>query len=333
MLKVVQSQTKRQKLAGVLEHRHHPVAIATMALLMVLLIAGTAFRIYSDYSPPAVNGQFDWENRGHSDFHNGSYMSAQCYMDGACPYSSEDAANYGMTRAAATFSPIVFVLHLPFAILPLELADIAFFACNVGMIVLLAFLSIRMAGARFYWFDFLAITNLLLVSRPGHMTLFTGYFTAEIVIGCVMAIHFAHSRPTLSGLGMLLASIKPNFVIPLIIMMLWRRNFQAVVLGIVFSAIAAGAGMGWLTYHNGIEQVIQDVRGGQAELHFDQTELPINTWTRTDLLGMYAKVVNAVPGDTMYLLSMVVLSLIVGPFIYRYAPHEPNRGATGLDAL
>ena len=333
MLKKAKARTLRARLLWLAEKRHHPVAIAAMAILMVLLISATAFRIHADYAPPPINNEFDWENRGHSDFHNGSYYPAQCFMNGACPYLTEDSAQYLMTRAAATYSPIVFAIHIPFAMLPLEMADIAFFACNVAMMMLLAYFSIRMSGAPFYWFDFLAITNLILMSRPGHMTMFTGYFTAEIVIGCIVALHFAHSRPKLSGLGMVLASIKPNFVIPLIIMMLWRRNYRAVFFGILFSAIAAVAGLGWLSYHNGMGQVIQDVRGGQAELHVDETEIPINTWTRTDLLGMYAKVVNSVPSDTMYLISMVVLSLVIGPIIYRFTPHESNRGATGLTAF
>ena len=200
------------------------------------------------------------------------------------------------------------------------------------MMMMIAGFCIRMSGAKFFWFDYLAILNLLLLSRPGHMTLFTGYFTAEIVIGCLLAIHFAHSRPVLSGLGMVLASIKPNFVIPLIIMMLWRRNFKAVAIGILFSAIAAGSGLAWLSYHNGVEQVVQDIRGGQAELHIDDTEIPINTWTRIDLLGMYAKLANKNPGDFMYLISMVIGSLLVGPIMYRLAPNEHNHGATGLTA-
>ena len=333
MLKAVKPLTTRRKLRGIIDKRHEPTWVAAMAGLLLLLIAASAYRIHTEYAPPPVDNQFNWVNRGHSDFHNGSYFPAQCYMQGGCPYSSDDASQYLMTRAAATYSPIVFVLHVPFAMLPLELADIAFFACNVAMLMLIAYFSIRMSGATFRWFDFLAMTNLILMSRPGHMTLFTGYFTAEIVIGCVLALHFAHSRPVLSGFGMVLASIKPNFVIPLILMMLLRRNYKAVVLGIAFSAVTATGGLGWLTYHNGVEQVIQDIRSGQAELHVDETELPVNTWTRTDLLGMYAKIVNSVPGDAMYLLSMFILAAIIGPFIFRYAPHEPNKGATGLTAM
>lgn len=333
MLKIVKPQTIRQKLGDIIKKRHEPIWVAGMVALMLLFVSATAYRIHSEYAPPPTDNEFNWENRGHSDFHNGSYFPALCYMQGDCPYSSDDASNYLMPRAAATYSPIVFVLHVPFAILPLELADVAFFVCNVAMLMLIAYFSIQMSGATFRWFDFLAIANLLILSRPGHMTLFTGYFTAEIVIGCVLAIHYAHSRPVLSAFGMVLASIKPNFVIPLIIMMLLRRNYQAVMLGIAFSAVAAVGGLGWLTYHNGFDQVVQDIRSGQAELHIDETELPVNTWTRTDLLGMFAKIANTAPGDSMYLLSMFALAAIVGPFIFRYAPHELNKGATGLTAL
>jgi len=35
--------------------------------------------------------------------------------------------------------------------------------------------------------------------------------------------------------------------------------------------------------------------------------MPINTWTRVDVMGMFAKVTNWAPGDLVYLASMFVL--------------------------
>ena len=147
MLKIVKPQTIRQKLGDIIKKRHEPIWVAGMVALMLLFVSTTAYRIHSEYAPPPTDNEFNWENRGHSDFHNGSYFPALCYMQGDCPYSSDDASNYLMPRAAATYSPIVFVLHVPFAILPLELADVAFFVCNVAMLMLIAYFSIQMSGA------------------------------------------------------------------------------------------------------------------------------------------------------------------------------------------
>ncbi len=313
------------------QHRHHPAAVAAMVAVLAILLGLTAFRIYKNYSVPSTT--FDWNNRGFSDFHNGAYFPAKAFVDGKSPYNLEVAKQYDMCRPTPPYSPVVFLIHAPLAILPLEIARAVFFVANFATIALIAYCSLSMSFQKFRWFDFLAITNLLLISRPGHITMFTGYFTAEIVVGCIVALHFAKHRPVVSGLGLVLASIKPNFVIPLVLLMLFRKNFKALAYGVLFSGLAAGVGLGWLSYHNSLEQVIQDIRGGQDALHVDPTEMPVNTWTRVDLLGMYAKVIDWVPDDKTYLMAMMLMIPAVGAFILPIASREKNPGATGLSAL
>ena len=238
-----------------------------------------------------------------------------------------------MARAAPPYSPVVFLIHIPFALLPLIPASVAFFAYSCALLAGLAWCCLKMSKQPFRWFDFLAITNLLLISRPGHITLFTGYFTAEIVVGCIVALHFADRRPAISGLGIMLASIKPNFLIPLMLLMLFRRNGRAVFWGAWFCFITAAIGFGWLGYHNGLQEVIDSVRSGQESLHVDPTEMPVNTWTRVDLVGMFAKVTQWNPSDAVYVATMLLIVCGVGIFVRRIAVCESNTGATGPSAL
>ena len=238
-----------------------------------------------------------------------------------------------MARAAPAYSPATFLIHVPFALLSLKLASIAFFAYTVALLAMFAFCSLKMSYQPFRWFDFLAITNLLLISRPGHITLFTGYFTAEIVMGCIVALHFADRKPVLSGLGIVLASIKPNFLLPLMLLMLFRRNGRAVFWGALFCFLTAGAGVGWLVYHNGLPEVIDSIRNGQESLHVDPTEMPVNTWTRVDLVGMFAKITQWNPSDAVYIVAMLIITTGIGVFLRRIAGCESNTGATGPSAL
>ena len=173
--------------------RHHPACVAAMVLLMCLLLALTALRTYRNCSTPSTT--FDWENRGLSDFNNGAYLPARAFLNGRSPYCAEVAEEYKMSRETPPYSPVVFILHVPFAWLPLNLSQVAFFVFNFGLLATISACSIKMSQQPFRWFDFLALTNLLLISRPGHITMFTGYFTAEIVIGCMLALHYANSRP------------------------------------------------------------------------------------------------------------------------------------------
>lgn len=307
------------------------MAVGLMLLILVVLLGLTAFRVYKNYATPST--EFSWASRGFSDFHNGTFLPTRAFVDGKSPYSSDVARDYGLARATPAYSPVVFLIHIPFALLPLSVSRIVYFGYNATLIAGLAYGGLRMSRQPFRWFDFLALVNLLLISRPGHITLFTGYFTAEIVIGCIVALHFSQSRPVFSGLGLVLASIKPNFVIPLMFLMLFRKDVRALVWGIVFCCLAGAIGLGWLSYHNGISQVLIDVQGGQESLHVDPTEMPINTWTRVDLLGMIAKVINWVPGDGVYVVCMLLIAGVVGVVINQAAKKEANRGATGPSAL
>ncbi len=302
-----------------------------MLLVLAGLLGLTALRVYKNYATPST--EFSWSHRGFSDFHNGTFLPTRAFVDGKSPYSSEVAREYGVARATPPYSPVVFLIHIPFALLPLSVSRILFFGYTATLIAGLAYCGLRMSRQPFRWFDFLALTNLLLLSRPGHVTLFTGYFTAEIVIGCVIALHFSKSRPVLSGLGLVLASIKPNFVIPLMFLMLFRKDFRALAWGVVFCCLAGGIGVGWLSYHNGFSQVLADVVSGQQSLHVDPTEMPINTWTRVDLLGMIAKAIDWVPSDGTYMACMLVIASLVGFAVGRAVKVEENRGATGPSAL
>ena len=329
------------------------IALIIVALLVVVFACATGFRTYRKYSTPTFNfesRQFDFANSGHSDFHNGAYFPSLAFREGVNPYSKEASQKYPLSRPAPPFSPLVFLIHLPFSFLDLKVADVAFFIFNLGLLGFLAWISLRFSiresitsnpsrhvsqdrkepdQNRIILFASLLIILLLIISRPGQVTLFTGYFTLEMVIGAVFAIQFGKSKPWLSAIGLLLASMKPTFVIPLALLMLCRKNFQAVFLGFVFSAAVAGAGIGWMAKDSSISEVIEGLKNGQKELHDDPTEFPVNTWTRTDIVGMVAKMTNSAPGDSVYMVVMIVFIAIPGYSLFRISGNR-SQGASSL---
>jgi hypothetical protein len=293
-------------------------------------ISATGYRTYRQYSMPS--GEFDWTNRGHSDFHNGAYFPSLAFREGVNPYSTDAKDRYLLTRSSPIYSPVVFIWHLPFSLVGLYEADIAFFIFNVAMLGLLAWMGIRMSGHRFSWGIWLMLFAFLVYSRPGHVTLFTGYFTTELVIGTIVALHFAATRPFVSGCGMLLASGKPTYILPLIVLMLCRRNYRAVVMGIALCTAGGLIGLGWLASFSSPMEVIAGINEGRMALHDDPTEDPINTWTRLDTVGTVSKVMGWKPDDIVYLISMLIMLAIPGWVIFKASAHEQNRGATGLTA-
>lgn len=305
--------------------------IAVAAVFLVVGLSLTAYRTWRQYSAPADT--FDWQTRGHSDFHNGSYFPSLAFREGVNPYSSAVKEHYPLARSAPIYSPVVFVWHVPFTWVDVETGDVLFFIYNAALLGLLAWMGIAMSGSRMLWGLWLLLFGLLVFSRPGNVTLFTGYFTAELVIGTIIALHFAANRPWLSGVGMLIASGKPTYILPLIILMLCRRNFRAVAIGLMLCTIGGLLGLAWLASFASWSEVVQGINEGRLALHDDPTEDPVNTWTRIDLVGVIAKLTAWKPGDVVYLGSMLLLLALPGWMLWRLSPIESNRGATGLSAL
>ncbi len=305
-----------------------------IALGIVFLILGVVFagsRAYLNYSTPT--GIFDFDKTGLSDFHNGGYLPALAFREGVNPYSPEVCAPYKMARSTPPYSPVVFMIHLPFTYMPLAVADVVYTGFNLSLLGLLAAFSLTMSKTKFRWGPWIWIFGLFVFSRAGHISLFTGYFTAQLVVGTIVAVHFAKSRPSISGLGMLIASGKPTYILPLIILMVYRKNFKALVIGILFCSIGAAIGLGWLASHSSLGEVIDGVKAGQTAHDDDPTEHPVNTWTRLDTPGVVAKLVDWKPGNPTYLAMMLVLLIVPGIAIWKTVDHESNSGVTGLTGM
>lgn len=318
----------------------HPAALSLLVLIVLGLIAVTAGRTYRQYAVPSRT--FDWNLRGMSDFHNGTYYPTLAFANGDNPYAAAVRNDYPMARQSPVYSPVVFLLHLPFVFLPLPAADVAFFIYSTILLMLLAWLAIvwtqpseirqphRVANLSLW----LLMSAILLISRPGHITLFTGYFTLELVLGTLLALQYSRSRPWISGLGILLASGKPTYVIPLVILMLAQKRWRAIAWGLGFSFVAGMAGLIWLASFEGWQHVLNGIREGQEGLHQDPTELPFHSWTRVDTLGLVAKVLSWAPGDAVYLGTMILMILSITPWLWKRASaNMPNRqGINSIDA-
>jgi len=321
---------EKSKLVAIGDRFSKPFTV--LALLFVLLGIGFAFgRAYKDYSA-GQKTEFDWEARGLSDFH-ACYVFGKTFRNGLSPYEVQEREGLKTSRPSAPFSPVIFYLMWPLSYLSMTGADVVFCALNVAMLGLLGYWVFRFSDQPISLHWWLAVFGFILFSRSGHITLYTGYFTAILIVGTVMAFHYAHSKPWLSGIGILLASAKPTYIIPLLILLVYRKNYKAAIWGTVLSGAVAFAGIAWLAADSSIAEVIRSVFEGQKAFDDDPTEFPINTWTRVDIVGMFAKAVNWIPDNKVYLGAMLVLLIPPGIIIRGAVDHEQNRGAMGLTAL
>ncbi len=281
-----------------------------LILACIGVIAATVVRSYTRYDDPEV-AAFDPTRQGQFDFHNGVYFPSLAYARGVNPYGEVFANSYPVSRQIPPYSPLTLLLHLPLSWLAIRTAEIVYFVINLIICWWLSRLTVASLDAirdkqTASWLVFF----LIVTSRAGHTTLFTGYFTLELVLGTILALRYAQSRPITSGLGIALASIKPNFVIPLVLALAVRGNWRALFVGCSFAVIGASVAMGWLLQNHSLQQLVRDVQSADKAHLTDDYELPVNTWTRVDILAIVAKWMDWNPSAGIALVTMVVLLVI-----------------------
>ncbi|WP_442485587.1 glycosyltransferase family 87 protein [Aeoliella sp. SH292] len=301
--------------------------VQLLSLVVIIAgVAGSAWRAHTYHHPP---GPYQPKLLGFGDFQNGIYFPAKAFADGVSPYGVEYVESYPVPRPTPLYSPLLFLLHVPIGLLPLTIAEWVYFGLMILMIAGLAWVLVRDAGASLkVWF--LPVMAVIVLSRAGMLTLFSGYFTFELAIGVALALSFARTRPWLSGVGMMFASLKPTFIIPLTLLMLARRDWQAAWRGVLLSTVGAVVALAWLMQQASLTQQLASMKAAQEIHRFDETELPVNSWTRLDLPVLVGKWLGTNPTEGEQLLMMAALLAIPCVLLWRGANTPANSGLTSI---
>lgn len=281
-----------------------PWVRALLWLLALGAVCGSGWRAWQYRH---TEGDYTRQTGGFFDFHHGVYFPTKAFLDGVSPYGKDYVDNYPQETPITLFLPTLFILHAPLSWAPLPVADAACFALGVALTLAVAWCTGRAVRATEIT---PLVACLLLLSRSGHSTLFTGYCTMELVLGTILALEHAARRPWLSAVGMLLVACKPTFLAPLAVLMACRGNWAAVLRGSVLTGVVAGAGLLWLVANTGVDGLLQSV--AEAEL-YDPLQvncLPVNTSTRIDLHAIVCKWIGHAPG---VLEQLAVMALLLAP--------------------
>ncbi len=301
---------------------HRGLAAAAFLMLTLGLYA-TAARIIYKYQTP---GPPDPINEGYCDFHNGIYFPSKAMVEGISPYGARYANEFPVARQIPFFSPSIVALHAPLALLPLRLAEVAYFAAMLAMALAISMQSITASGLEKRWDLALVVAAAIVFSRAGHVTFFNGYFTFELVLATIIAVRYAPSRPVLAGIALLVISAKPTYVLPLGLLMLARGNVRALIYGATLSIAGAALPFIWLAWNEGNGNVVdgitvikQQIIDSQAVHHLEPNELPVRSWTRIDLFAIIAKWTEQDPSDVLHLGVMMLVLLIPMMILFRLA--------------
>jgi len=266
--------------------RRSLVSLAALALVAALGLA--MLRVTTLSHIGGVRLSADW---ALNDFRAIVYSPVRAFIDGVNPYDrAAYHAHFPEVEPFPPFLPSMVLMHLPFGFLPLALAEMAYVAFSVGLIVLLGRAAVRATGET-SWTAALVAAALVTLSRPGQWNLLLGQVTLQAVLPSWVALHFAQRRPWLSGLALGAAAFKPTFGVPIGLLMLARGNVKAVVVG-VLSALALSLPVAAILEHRagGVQLLAHDLVKPYYSWTGDTDSSPFRTLYRIDLVAVFGRI-------------------------------------------
>ena len=172
------------------------------------------------------------------DFDIAVYYPARAFLDGLDPYDqSAYRAAYPVQAPLPPFLPATLLLHLPFGLLPPGPSAALYLGVTLILILATGWLALGFTeGERPPPAAIVLVAALIMLSRPGRLVLRLGQLSFEPVVGTYTAFRYALLAPWLGGLGVAIALIKPTFGVPLAALMVGRRHWRAVAIGMAITA-------------------------------------------------------------------------------------------------
>lgn len=216
-------------------------------VFFAVVLCAVSWRTYSMLGVPGPD--FDPQVTSMGDFREVVYYPVRAVWEGVNPYDNridDDPTRYRhrypVYNVFPLYSPILFPFALPFSWLPYAAAQIAFWAFNVVLVLMLSAIAWRWAGLECSVARITFLAGCILLSRPGHANLYYGQVTLPVTLATVGALIFGQTRPVLSGLLLAVATLKPTFGGPAGLLMFARGDRKAAVIGLTIAAVVALGG-------------------------------------------------------------------------------------------
>jgi Glycosyltransferase family 87 len=250
------------------------------------------------------------------DFQDVVYYPARAALAGINPYDSRppEAGGVYFARFPAgnnfpLYAPLIFVVALPFALLPLVPAEIVYGLFNVGLLLLFSRFVLRIGRFATSVGAIAGLAALLLLSRPGHANFYFGAITLPMALATAGAWWLADRRPWLSAVCLAIAFIKPTFGAPLFFLMLLRGNYRAALGGVGLAAVSNIAVLCLFLPHDLISGRIYEVFvANQAVTDADPAVDPLFSSSRIDFPMVFERFWgHHLPGGVRLGIGMLVL--------------------------
>jgi hypothetical protein len=304
---------------------------SALAVAIFLLLAGAlGHHVYSTLALPGLEEE---GRAGLLDFRDQAYYPARSVLDGNNPYDAEAQVRlYPVAKLFSPYSPSMLALFIPFAVLPLWLAQVLYYVANLGLVLALAWISLRLSGWTASTTQTFAVGTLILLSRPGEWNAALGQFGALGATATCAALAAGRSKPELAGAALAVSMFKMTYGVPLAVLMLARGGWRGVGYGLIVTGLMSAPVVGALVLSAGsLEAFLAEAREGYTAWRVgygDAAEVPL----RVDAPAVIARILGHGIGTVGELIVAAALLMLGIVLVRRLARSTEADNARSVEA-
>jgi hypothetical protein len=243
------------------------------------------------------------------DFRDALYFPIREFLAGGNPYDPVAMFDHWPVRQNFNlYQPFHLVLHLPFALPDYRIGAVAFTLASLLLLGVLGLLAARQAKLPLV-LGTVVIATLLVTSQVGKAQLYVGQVNPLIAVGAAAALLARSSHPRVAALGLAVAWLKPQFGLPLTILLFARGSRRVSLGGTAIAALASLPVVGLLIYRGGVGQFLDVISANLA--HASGTSygaVDSLTAQRVDLPAVFFRVTDWLPPAAELLALVGVLA-------------------------
>jgi len=175
------------------------------------------------------------------DFRDATYYPLREFLAGGNPYDpSVMFAHWPVRQDFNLYQPYHLVLHLPFALVDYRVGAVAFVLVSLLLLVLLSLLAAY--GIRRHVplaLGTVGIATLLVTSQVGKAQLYLGQVNPLVALGAAGALAGRERQPRWAAVGLAVAWLKPQFGLPLALLLFARGSRRVALTGTAIAAVAS----------------------------------------------------------------------------------------------
>ncbi len=231
------------------------------------------------------------------DFRDALYFPIREFLAGGNPYDPAAMfAHWPVRQNFNLYQPYHLVLHLPFALPDYRVGAVAFTLASLLLLGVLALFAAQRAKLPLV-LGTLVIGALLVTSQVGKAQLYVGQVNPLIAVGAAVAVLARSSDPRVAALGLAVAWLKPQFGLPLAILLFARGSRRVALGGTGIAALASLPVVALLVFRGGGVGPFMDVIAANLDHASQTTYGAVDSMTaqRVDLPAVFFRMTAWLP--------------------------------------